>query len=155
MPNRYDDYTFRNSYACWQDLVRSKKPFNHAYNIKKISENACVSYITLQSVKLTFEEKVLLYTTLIKLNFPTRTNLDIEQEVRNKVFEDIIDKKMLRLNFILNDNPTESEWERLLEAMILDNDISNATKLVKKVKKPLPQNVKERLESLIILNKLK
>jgi hypothetical protein len=127
MPNRYDDYTFKNAYSCWQDLVQSKKVFNHDYYIKKISENACVSYITLQSVELTFEEKVLLYTTLVKLNFPTRTNLNVEPEVRAKVLEYIINKKMLRFNFILCDNPTESEWETLIEAMILDNDVNNAT----------------------------
>lgn len=60
MPNRYNDYTFKIAYSCWQDLVQSKKPFNREYYIKKISENSCVSYITLQSVELTFEEKVLL-----------------------------------------------------------------------------------------------
>jgi len=146
---------FDKAVNAWEALLHKRKINNRISLITSISYDAYISYIALQSLNdLSHEEKVILYSSLINFNFPTRNNLNIEQTVREEVFKNILQKKKLRLYFTNHDNPTESEWEQLTQAMIIDNDITNAKRLVKRINNPIPDNVKDQLEALIVANKL-
>lgn len=130
---------------------------NHPEKDKKIldiAENSFIAYAALKTLQLNDEHKIKLYLSLLSLNFPACNDINLDDNIREKVFQTILKEKKLRTKFCFYDNPTSQEWELIIDKIIEDKDFANANALIKRKSIKIPEDKKDKLESLILMKKL-
>lgn len=154
MPSTYE---LSQNYLCAKkgyDILTKYKTYNRPAIINDITKNVYITYITLITKELTSNEKAILYTVLIKHSFQERNTIKLDEEVKELILPMIIDKKTWRYRFIVGDNPTLEQMNLIIDRIIEESDINNANNLLNNKHIQLPSDIKERLESMIILSKL-
>jgi hypothetical protein len=130
---------------------------NHPEKNKKIldiAENSFISYTALKTLQLSEEHKIKLYLSLLSFNFPACHDVDLDDNLHEKIFQTILKQKKLRTKFCFYDNPTSQEWETLVDKIIEDKDFASANGLIKRKSLKIPEHQKDKLESLILMKKL-
>jgi len=136
------------------EILTKYKTHNRLTIINNIKKNVYITYTTLQTAELTSNEKATLYVSLIKHSFHRRNTIKLDKEVKELILPMIIDKKTWRYRFIVSDNPTLEQMNLIIDRIIKESDINNANNLLNNKHIQLPPDIKERLESMIILSKL-